>query len=57
MANHVTAAWALCIAACAGSAAAQDDTPPTAADTQVGRMLEAPVNTLPVEQKFWWSDA
>ncbi|HHS94620.1 MAG TPA: dienelactone hydrolase [Rhodobacterales bacterium] len=27
-----------------------------AADTMVGRAMEAPVNTLPKEQKFWWSD-
>lgn len=27
-----------------------------AADTAVGRVLEAPVNTLPSGEKFWWSD-
>ncbi len=26
------------------------------ADTLVGRTLEAPINTRPVEQKFWWDD-
>ena len=40
-------------------AAAQDG--PTgnvvASDTAVGRALEAPVNTRPIVQKFWWSDA
>lgn len=29
---------------------------PGAADTAVGRALEAPVNTLPVARKFWWND-
>ena len=28
----------------------------SAADTAVGRMLEAPVNTRPIDQKWWWSD-
>jgi carboxymethylenebutenolidase len=27
-----------------------------ASDTNVGRVLEAPVNRRPVEEKFWWSD-
>ncbi|MGV6847015.1 MAG: dienelactone hydrolase family protein [Marinibacterium sp.] len=35
---------------------AQQALPRKAADTNVGRALEAPVNTLPVEDKFWWSD-
>lgn len=35
---------------------AQDETPLEAADTVVGRSLEAPVNTRPVAEKFWWSD-
>lgn len=38
-------------------ARAQDDGPPTAADTVTGRTFDAPVNTLPPEAKFWWSDA
>ena len=29
---------------------------PGAADTAVGRVLEAPANTLPAADKFWWSD-
>ena len=29
----------------------------TPADTVVGRALEAPVNTRPRSEKFWWSDA
>jgi len=37
-------------------AAAQDALPVPAADTIVGRALEAPVNTLAVGDKFWWSD-
>lgn len=28
-----------------------------APDTAVGRVQEAPVNTLPVEKKFWWNEA
>lgn len=28
-----------------------------AADTVVGRTLEAPVNTRPISEKFWWDDA
>ena len=28
-----------------------------ASDTVVGRTMDAPINTLPVEEKFWWSDA
>ena len=28
----------------------------SASDTAVGRTLEAPVNTRPVSQKFWWND-
>ena len=30
--------------------------PVQAADTFVARNLDAPVNKLPVEEKFWWSD-
>ena len=52
-----TGVLALCVAAWPGLAAAQDNAPVSAADTNVGRALEAPVNTLPVEEKFWWSDA
>jgi len=38
--------------------AAQDlEQPPVAADTVTGRAFDAPVNTLPVGDKFWWSDA
>ena len=38
--------------------AAQDLTPgsPVASDTAVGRRFDAPVNTLPVSEKWWWSD-
>ena len=40
------------------SASAQDITPGTtdASDTAVGRRFDAPVNTLPVSEKWWWSD-
>ncbi len=36
----------------------QDITPggARAADTAVGRRFDAPVNTLPIEQKWWWDD-
>lgn len=39
-------------------ASAQDLTAsrPSAADTAVGRVQEAPVNTLPISKKFWWND-
>ena len=56
--NRLTAAiLALCaLTAWPGPSDAQDALPVQAADTNVGRALEAPVNTLPVEEKFWWSD-
>ena len=39
-------------------ASAQDLTPGTTAagDTAVGRRFDAPVNTLPTSEKWWWSD-
>ncbi len=40
----------------ATSASAQSALPRVAADTVVGRQLEAPVNRLPAEEKFWWDD-
>ena len=40
-----------------GTAFAQDQLSPSqAADTNVGRNLDAPVNTKPTSDKFWWSD-
>ena len=41
-----------------GATLAQNVTPTTdnAADVAVGRSLEAPVNTRPVEDKFWWDE-
>lgn len=50
------AAVSACALALGAAAPAQDALPEVAADTMVGRQLEAPVNTLPVEQKFWWDD-
>lgn len=38
---------------CAGQTAAPGHGP---ADTVVGRSLDAPVNTRPVREKFWWSE-
>lgn len=35
---------------------AQSDDAISAGDTVVGRNLEAPINTKPVTEKFWWSD-
>ena len=39
-----------------GSAGAQDDMQISASDTVTGRPLEAPTNTRPISEKFWWSD-
>ncbi|MGI9401215.1 MAG: dienelactone hydrolase family protein, partial [Rhizobiaceae bacterium] len=41
------------------TALSQNITPQTnaASDTAVGRPFDAPVNTLPVSKKWWWSDA
>ena len=36
--------------------AGEDSAPVKAADTEVGRTLDAPVNRKPVQEKFWWSD-
>lgn len=38
---------------------AQDITPGAkgAGDTAIGRRFDAPINTLPVDQKWWWDDA
>ena len=51
----------LAIAATLGLATAsyaQDITPNSerAGDTAVGRRFDAPINTLPVEQKWWWDE-
>ena len=40
-----------------GQAGSKGSTPPIAADTIVGRTLEAPVNTRSLAEKFWWDDA
>ena len=34
----------------------QQNSPTIASDTIIGRAMDAPVNRLPVEEKFWWSD-
>jgi len=39
----------------ADGSAAQDEAAPSPSDTIVGRTLDAPVNRLPVTDKFWWS--
>lgn len=40
-----------------GQAASTKSTPAIVSDTVVGRTMEAPVNTRPVSEKFWWDDA
>ncbi len=35
---------------------AQEVAQKSAADTVTGRQMEAPINTSPVAEKFWWSD-
>ncbi len=35
---------------------AQEESQTSAADTVTGRPMEAPINTSPIEEKFWWSD-
>ena len=49
---------AIAAAGAAGEARSQDraSATPPGADTVVGRSLDAPVNTLPVEKKWWWND-
>lgn len=48
--------FALLLCLSAGSALAVDltDQSSSAADTAVGRALEAPINTLPLNKKWWW---
>ena len=40
-----------------GQAVSKRTAPIVASDTVVGRALDAPVNTQPISQKFWWDDA
>ncbi|MES9859527.1 MAG: dienelactone hydrolase family protein [Candidatus Thiodiazotropha sp. LLP2] len=40
-----------------GQDTARGSTRLVASDTVVGRMLEAPVNTRPLSEKFWWDEA
>lgn len=57
--KHVTATAAVCaIVALTNAAFAQNlqKGQPSASDTAVGRTLEAPVNTKPISEKFWWRD-
>jgi len=49
--------WASLLSSVAqGQAAPDNQIPVFASDTVVGRALEAPVNTRPVSEKFWWDD-
>lgn len=41
---------------CMGGVAVPQTTPVTAADTVTGRTFDAPSNTRPMSEKFWWSD-
>lgn len=52
------ATLAIAAAGAVGEARSQDraSAAPPGADTVVGRPLDAPVNTLPVEKKWWWND-
>ncbi len=50
---------ALWLASLSAAPSAAQDLPPdgaTVSDTAVGRRFDAPVNTLPVSDKWWWSD-
>ncbi|MDJ0863176.1 MAG: dienelactone hydrolase family protein [Gammaproteobacteria bacterium] len=40
-----------------GETDSKGTTPVVAADTVVGRALDAPVNTRSISEKFWWDDA
>ncbi|MBT2970940.1 MAG: dienelactone hydrolase family protein [Candidatus Thiodiazotropha sp. (ex Ctena orbiculata)] len=40
-----------------GQTTTKSTAPAIASDTVVGRMLEAPVNTRPLSEKFWWDEA
>ncbi|MCU7844825.1 MAG: dienelactone hydrolase family protein [Candidatus Thiodiazotropha sp. (ex Monitilora ramsayi)] len=40
-----------------GQVTSKRSAPVTASDTVVGRMLEAPVNTNPLSEKFWWDES
>lgn len=47
----------LMMLAAQGNAAEPNKAPVFVSDTVVGRSLEAPVNTRPLSDKFWWDDA
>ena len=60
MRTIISPAISLLVFLAAGNVAqAQNVTPTsdTAADIAVGRPLEAPINRLPVDKKFWWDEA
>ena len=48
---------ALLLVAAVTPATAQDRALPNASDTVTGRLFDAPANTRPLAEKFWWSDA
>ena len=62
--NGLHATWlvlgilALAVAIATGPVGAQNLAPDSASasDTAVGRLMEAPINTRPISEKFWWSD-
>lgn len=58
--NHrapLAGAFASLLILVAAPGGADDETDPIhVSDTVVGRSLEAPVNTRPVAEKFWWDD-
>jgi carboxymethylenebutenolidase len=49
--------WVICLLAAPATAQNISPNAQNASDTAVGRMQEAPVNTLPVAKKFWWNEA
>lgn len=62
MKTHIWVATCACVFAATGidagrwCARAQDATPPVADSGPSGRTLEAPSDTRPAREKFWWSD-
>ena len=52
-----TVAWLVLLAGITPIGAQSLGSDERAADTAVGRAMEAPVNTLPVRQKWWWDDS
>ena len=61
--DHANVVWrsltlivGLVALACAGKAQDLSGKSKSASDTAIGRVMEAPVNTRPVAEKFWWRE-